>query len=129
MLGRRGEDIAARFLEQHGYSILDRNWRCRQGEIDLVARDGSELVFVEVRTRRGTAMGSPEESITPRKQARLVAVASAYIQQHDFQEGSWRIDVVAVAVDRSGAVVRLSLVRDAVVAPWQLETRPWGTPD
>ncbi len=65
-LGRWGEGVAATHLEAHGYTILARNWRCAAGEIDLVARDGETLVFVEVKTRRGRAYGAPEEALTPR---------------------------------------------------------------
>lgn len=112
-LGRHGEDLAARHLAAQGYEILVRNWRCAAGELDLVARDGGCLAFVEVRTRRGQEMGSPEESITPAKQARLVTLAEAYLQEHDWA-GPWRIDVVAVEMDVRGRLQRLDHYENAV---------------
>jgi putative endonuclease len=112
-LGRRGEDLAARQLVAKGYEILARNWRCETGELDLVAKDGVELVFVEVRTRRGQALGSPEESVTPAKQARLIALAEAYVQAHDWQ-GGWRLDFVAVEMDRRGRLLRVDHYENAI---------------
>jgi putative endonuclease len=112
-LGRHGEELAARHLAAQGYEILERNWRCGAGELDLVARDGDCLAFVEVRTRRGREMGSPEESVTPAKQARLVALAETYLQEHDWP-GPWRIDVVAVEMDVRGRFQRLDHYENAV---------------
>jgi putative endonuclease len=112
-LGRHGEELAARHLAGLGYEILERNWRCGAGELDLVARDGDCLAFVEVRTRRGQDMGSPEESVTLAKQARLVALAETYVQEHDWP-GPWRIDVVAVEMDTRGRLQRLDHYENAV---------------
>jgi putative endonuclease len=112
-LGRHGEDLAVQALAAKGYQILARNWRCPAGELDLVARDGSCLAFVEVRTRRGKMLGSPEESITPAKQARLVTLADAYVQAHDW-DGDWRIDVVAVEMDGRGRLLRVDHYENAV---------------
>jgi len=97
-----------------GYRILAHNYRCPAGEVDLVALDGDCLVFVEVRTRRGDLWGTPEESVTPAKMARLVRVAEHYLADLDAEDVDWRIDVVAVEVDRRGRVRRLDVVRDAV---------------
>jgi putative endonuclease len=114
-LGMFGEDLAARHLAAAGYELLARNWRCSLGEIDLVALDGrtATLVVVEVRTRRGDALGSPEESLTPRKQARLIALAEAYVEANSWP-GTWRIDVVAVELDRSGRLRRVDHYENAV---------------
>ena len=112
-LGRRGEQLAARQLEAKGFQIVTRNWRCESGELDLVARDGECLVMVEVRTRRGQSMGSPEESITAAKQARLALLGQAYVQENDWS-GAWRIDVVAIQMDRSGRVLRMAHYENAV---------------
>ncbi len=112
-LGRRGEDLAARYLVARGYELVARNWRCEVGELDLVVRDGDCLAFVEVRTRRGEMLGSPEESVTSAKQARLIALAEAYVQACNWS-GDWRIDVVAVEIDRHGQVVRLDHYENAV---------------
>lgn len=112
-LGRRGEELAARHLTARGYQIVARNWRCEAGELDLVALDGDCLAFVEVRARRGGALGSPEESVTPAKQSRLIALAEAYVQAHDWP-GEWRIDVVAVEMDGRGRVLRVDHYENAV---------------
>jgi putative endonuclease len=112
-LGRHGEELAARHLAAKGYEIVARNWRCETGEIDLVARDSADLAFVEVRTRRGRALGSPEESITAAKRARLIDLAEAYVQAESWA-GGWRIDVVAVEMDRRGRLLRVDLYENAV---------------
>jgi putative endonuclease len=112
-LGRRGEELAARHLAGNGYEIVARNWRCEVGEVDLVVRDGECLVLVEVRTRRGRSMGSPEESITAAKQARLVALGDAYVQAQEW-DGDWRIDVVAVEMDPGGRLLRMDHYENAV---------------
>jgi putative endonuclease len=101
--GAHGEELAARFLQRQGYAILQANWRCRRGEIDLIARDGATLVFVEVRTRRSSRLGSPEESVTPAKQQRLAELAQTYLLDLESAGrpwgGPWRIDVVAIQAD------------------------------
>ena len=112
-LGALGEKLAARHLAAAGYQIVACNWRCPIGELDLVARQGECLVCVEVRTRRGAAFGPPEESITAAKQARLVALAEAYVQATDWL-GDWRIDVVAVEMDRTGRLLRVDHYENAV---------------
>ena len=99
-LGRRGEDLAAQFLAVSGYTIIDRNWRCARGEIDLVARDGGETVFVEVKTRSSTAFGHPFEAITARKLARLRRLAIAWCDAHPYRRGVIRIDAIAVIAPR-----------------------------
>jgi putative endonuclease len=112
-LGQRGEDLAAGHLEERGYVVREHNWRCPAGEIDIVAEDGDCLVFVEVRTRRGREYGTPEDSVTPAKQARLVEVAQAYLQEHSW-DGDWRIDVVAVEMTSGGKLLRVELIKNAV---------------
>jgi putative endonuclease len=95
-IGRRGEDIAVTYLNNKGYKIIERNWRCPTGELDVIAEDGSTLVFVEVRTRSGVRFGSAAESITPAKQSRLIELAQAYLQAQANATQAWRIDVVAL---------------------------------
>ena len=112
-LGALGEELAARRLAAAGYEIVTRNWRCQAGELDLVARQGECLVLVEVRTRRGKALGPPEESITPAKRARLVTLAETYVQAVDWP-GDWRIDVVAVELDSGGRLLRVDHYENAV---------------
>ena len=103
-LGRRGEQLAADYLQGLGLRIVERNWRCSLGEIDLVARDGSETVFVEVKTRAGLGYGHPLESITAVKLARLRRLAAAWCEAHPEHGGSIRIDAVAIVAPRGGAV-------------------------
>jgi putative endonuclease len=95
-IGRQGEEIAVSYLANKGYKIIQRNWRCQAGELDIIVEDGNSLVFVEVRTRRGNRFGTPEESITPAKQARLIELAETYLQETSTTRRAWRIDVVAV---------------------------------
>ncbi len=99
-LGAFGERVAAAHLEAKGYRIRARNFRCREGEIDIVAEDGDCLVFVEVRTRRGDAFGTPAESVTAAKERRLLTVARAYLQEHPDVPANQRIDVVGVELSR-----------------------------
>jgi putative endonuclease len=100
VLGRRGEELAAAFLAGEGYSILDRNWRCAQGEIDVVASDGVDTVFVEVKTRSSVAFGHPLEAITVQKLARLRRLAAAWCEQHPGNHDRIRIDAIAVIAAR-----------------------------
>lgn len=102
-LGRRGERLAERHLLARGYRLVERNWRCRQGEIDLVVRDGDALVFVEVKTRTSTAFGHPFEAITPAKLARLRRLAVEWCTAHPTERGHIRIDAVAVLAPRDAA--------------------------
>ena len=103
-LGRRGEEIAARYLASRGLAIVERNWRCPQGEIDVIARDGGELVFVEGKTRSSVAFGHPLESITPVKLARLRRLAAAWCDAHPGGHDTIRIDAIAVIAPRVGDV-------------------------
>jgi putative endonuclease len=112
-LGNLGEALAARMLAGKGYRVITRNWRCPMGELDVIAQDGDCLVFVEVRTRRGEMLGSPEESITRAKQARLVALAESYTQECGW-ERDWRIDVVAIELDMRGRLIRVDHYESAV---------------
>ena len=87
-IGRRGEELARRHLEANGYHVLEANYRTREGEIDLVAEQDGALVFVEVRTRTGTTIGTPEESVTPTKRAHLVAAARLTFRPTRLRTGS-----------------------------------------
>ncbi|MHA7180844.1 YraN family protein [Arthrobacter sp. MDB2-24] len=102
-LGRQGEATAAVFLEQAGLRIVDRNWRCPAGEIDLVAVDGSTLVIVEVKTRSSDDFGQPLEAITASKLERLYRLASTWARAHNLRFSGFRIDAVGVLDDGSGA--------------------------
>ena len=113
-LGNRGETLAAQKLQSLGYTIHERNWRCAVGELDIVAEKDDMLIFVEVRTRRGDRFGTPEESITPAKRAKLIEVAWTYLDEHDAEDRNWRIDVVAVEVGSRGEVVRIDVLENAI---------------
>lgn len=112
-LGPWGEEVAGRHLEAKGYQTVDRNWRHASGELDLVARDGEALVFVEVKARASGTFGSPEEAVTPEKQRRLQRAAWAYLAAHDALEADWRIDVIAIE-RRRGRVARLDHYVNAI---------------
>ena len=103
-LGRRGEKLAADHLVASGFEIVERNWRCDQGEIDLIATDGAELVFVEVKTRSSVAFGHPLEAITTAKLARLRRLAAAWCDAHPGTHHRIRIDVVAIIAPTNGLV-------------------------
>jgi putative endonuclease len=95
-LGRRGEDLACELLTRRGLTILARNWRCREGEIDIVAHLGAVLVICEVKTRRDDQLGTPAAAVTQAKQRRLRQLAGAFIVEHGARPASVRFDVVAV---------------------------------
>jgi putative endonuclease len=96
LLGERGETIAARHLTRLGLVVVDRNWRCDAGEIDLVLRDGAVLVICEVKTRTSTDYGDPLEAVTPTKVARLRRLAARWLRVHDCHPEDVRIDMVGV---------------------------------
>jgi putative endonuclease len=99
-LGAAGEAQAAAWYEGHGYAVLHRNWRCREGELDLVVRRGRVLVFVEVKTRRTDRFGIPAEAVTPEKQRRIRTLARRYLDATDVRAGSLRFDVVSILAGR-----------------------------
>jgi putative endonuclease len=108
-LGRRGEGLAAARLQAQGYKIVERNWRCSAGEVDVVAERAGVWFFFEVRTRRGPEYGTPEESIGREKQERMGEVALSYVAEHDLADVDWRLGLVAIEVDRGGRLARLDI--------------------
>jgi len=112
-LGQFGERLAVAHLESKGYDILARNFRCRDGEIDIIAESEGCLVFVEVRTRRGDSMGEAAESLTPRKGARISAAADAYCDANTESVEERRIDVIAVDLTPRGRLLRLEHIENA----------------
>lgn len=96
VLGAIGEDVAERYLTRRGMVLLDRNWRCREGEIDLVLRDGDVVVVCEVKTRRSRTFGDPLESITRSKLARLRRLAGCWLAEHETGARGVRLDVVGL---------------------------------
>ena len=113
-LGAAGERAARGYLESRGYAILETNFRCPYGEVDIIAQEGDCLVFLEVRTKSGGGFGSPEESITPDKERKLIATAETYMQSRAGLPEQWRIDLVAVDVDGRGRITRIELMENAV---------------
>ena len=103
-LGAYGETLAARHLTDQGMVVLDRNWRCEIGEVDLVLRDGPVLVVCEVKTRSSTRFGSPLEAVTERKAARLRRLAARWLAEHAVRPAHVRIDLVGVLLTREGPV-------------------------
>ncbi len=108
-LGAHGERIAAAYLTDSGLRVLDRNWRCRDGELDIVARDGDALVFCEVKTRRAVGFGHPVEAVDHVKRRRLRVLAQRWLAAHDEHAPELRFDVVGVLVqaDRPAQVTHL----------------------
>lgn len=109
LIGKEGEDRAAQFLSKQGYRILERNYRTRSGEIDLIALHQGEVVFVEVKTRTSNAFGPPELAVTPQKQRRMIKAALGYIKLKKLHQVPCRFDVVAI----STAAKELELIRNA----------------
>ena len=95
-LAVRGEDASAVFLERRGHTIVERNWRCRSGEIDIISLDGVAVVFTEVKTRSGEGCGSPEEAVDARKQSRIQALAQRYLAASQLENVAVRFDVIAI---------------------------------
>lgn len=124
MLGKLGEAAALAYLQAQGYTLLQRNWRCRYGELDLVMQHAHEVVFVEVRTRRSPTTSAPEESLNATKQARLIALAQHYLAAQVQATGEldlpaaeppvWRIDVILLEINRKGEITRLEHLCHAI---------------
>lgn len=102
LLGRRGEERAAKFLISKGYTIVEQNYRCRYGEIDIIGRLDSYLVFIEVKTRSNTLFGSPQSSVTTTKQRQIIRSAEFYLQKNKLSETDARFDVVAIIEGKHG---------------------------
>jgi putative endonuclease len=105
--GQLGEQAAVHYLVSNGYQIVTRNWRCRLGEIDIVAKTNNTLVFIEVRSKRSSSFGNAESSITPKKQLRMQRLAYAYLQAiHGSSTPNYRIDLLAIDLEGANATVR-----------------------
>ncbi len=114
VVDRRGEEIAAERLSTRGYRVIDRNYRTREGEVDLIAWDGPVLTFIDVKARRGRAYGLPEVSITATKSERLIKVAYTYMQAMETPPEDWRIDVVAIEFGVGGTVRRFEIIEGVI---------------
>ena len=113
-VGKRGEETARKFLKKRGYRIRETGFRCRHGEIDIIAQQKDSLVFVEVRTKSNLDFGTPAESITQAKKERLIASALTYTNTHQNLPPLWRIDVVAIELDDKGKTRRIELIENAI---------------
>lgn len=113
-VGRYGEQVVAERLAAAGWQVLDRNWRGRDGELDLVALDGDVLVTVEVKTRTGTGFGHPAEAVTPVKLARLRRLTGQWLADHEVRASGVRVDVVAVLLSRRGGAPVVEHLRGVV---------------
>lgn len=111
--GAIAENIAADYLQKRGYKIHERNYRTREGEIDIIAEKDGTLVFFEVRAKTGRTFGSAEESITERKKKRLVALAEAYLSDTGEQPESCRIDIIAIKLGAGGELIRINVIENA----------------
>ena len=107
--GLLGESLASQALQKRGYVLVERNWRCPQGEIDIIAQDGDCWVFVEVKTRHGHTAGAPEEALTEAQLNRLCELAEIYLAERDL-EVSWRIDLVAIELGPKDTLRRLRII-------------------
>jgi len=112
--GILGEKLAAGILRDNGYTIIETNYRCAEGEVDIIASHKEELVFVEVRSKKNIEYGTPEESITNRKKEKLRAVAAHYCQDRNVMTLQYRIDVVALELNRQGKITRFAIIENAV---------------
>lgn len=115
-LGPRGENYARRRLEKQGWKFITANWHCAYGELDLVMTEGNELVFIEVKTRRGDYSGRAEEGISVAKGRKLLKAGDWFIAKNlEFQDSIWRVDLIAITVSPSNEVIRFSHIVNAVV--------------
>ncbi len=112
--GTEGEILAANYIEDKGYEIIKRNYRCPIGEIDLIARDGECLVFIEVRCRWSRLFGTPEESITKKKRERLAKIAQYYLSKELCREVLCRFDFIGMELDNKDKIIRLNHVKDII---------------
>lgn len=113
-VGRWGEEVAARFLEERGYRILARNLRTAYGEIDLIVEKEGMTVFVEVKARTGEGFGRPEEAITPSKRSHLINAIQAYWQAQPEGQSGWQVDVIAVQGRPGGKELHIEHFENAV---------------
>ena len=113
-VGHAGEAAALAYLKEQGFRILARDWRCRLGQIDIVAEDGDTLVLIEVKARRGTGFGTPEEAVDERKQRKLRMLLEVYRSQTHRTKQPCRIDVIGLLMDGALTVTRTEHIRDAV---------------
>jgi putative endonuclease len=110
-LGKKGEDLAVRFLKKRGYRIIEKNYVCKMGEMDIIAKEKDTLVFVEVKTRTSTTFGPPQLAVNPTKQMQLSKVALSYLKAKQLEDVKARFDVVAILLGPKGE--EIELIKDA----------------
>jgi putative endonuclease len=115
-LGRKGEEVALRFLKKNGYRILERNYICKMGEMDIIAKEKDTLAFIEVKTRTSTEFGPPQLAVTPSKQRQLSKVALSYLNKKQLNDVKARFDVVAILLGQKGE--EIELIKDAFDLSW-----------
>jgi putative endonuclease len=111
-LGERGEKLALRFLQRKGYKILAQNYRCRVGEIDIVAQEGGKIVFIEVKCRQKLTFGPPQAAISEKKKLRLIKIAQFFLLEHHLENSPCRFDVVTIIIPKRGKI-KIELTQDA----------------
>jgi putative endonuclease len=115
-LGKKGEEVALRFLKKKGYRIIERNYVCKMGEMDIIAREKDTLVFIEVKTRTSTMFGPPQLAVHSSKQRQLSKVALYYLKEKRLEDAKARFDVVAILLEQKGE--EIELIRDAFDLCW-----------
>ena len=113
-VGELGEKLARGFLEKKGYKIIEKNYRCKEGEIDIVAEFKKSLIFVEVRTKTNNEFGAPEESVDLNKMNKMVNSAFSYLNNHNALSRNWRIDFIGIELMTDGKVKRMNHIENAV---------------
>ncbi|MFH2145012.1 MAG: YraN family protein [Candidatus Omnitrophota bacterium] len=112
-LGKEGEKFAVEFLQGKGYKILERNYRCRLGEIDIIAKEAEVLCFIEVKTRTQDTYGRPYEAVNKAKQNKIGRIALMYLKENGLSDIDLRFDVASVFIDQSKRCHEIELIRDA----------------
>lgn len=120
-IGKIGEDIAIRFLKKKGYKILYRNWRCKLGEVDIVAQEKDFLVFAEIKTRRSLSFGPGFSSVNYTKQHTLIKLGQVFLKRYGLTNRPCRIDVVSINLNENNKPADIKLIKDAF---WQNEPSP-----
>jgi putative endonuclease len=115
-LGRKGEEVALRFLKKKGYRIIEKNYVCKMGEMDIIAKEKDTLAFIEVKTRTSTEFGPPQLAVTPSKQRQLSKVALSYLNKKQLNDVKARFDVVAILLGQKGE--EIELIKDAFDVSW-----------
>jgi putative endonuclease len=115
-LGKKGEELALRFLKKKGYRIIEKNYICKMGEMDIIAKEKDTLAFIEVKTRTSTTFGPPQLAVNPKKQSQMSKVALNFLKEKKLEDVKARFDVVAILLGQKGEEVEL--IRDAFDLRW-----------